>query len=196
MSKAFSVFVDIGGKVNPSLASSVGAAKTQVNGLAASMASIGARINAPFAAANRHLAETSKRLAKVQRQGRNLAMTVTAPAAFLGASMFRPALERDKAGNSYEAIGGGTHAERLEAVQFLPRFATRAGGRIASNGSISEASSISTATTPPNPQARPTPASGHVAQFATISGWACRVQKVCQCFSGHQSRPSSEKAGS
>jgi TP901 family phage tail tape measure protein len=127
MSKAFSVFVDIGGRVNPSLGASVGAAKTQLKGLEATLAGIGARISAPFVAVNRHLAETSKRLAKVQQKGRNLAMTVTAPAAFLGASMFRPALERDKAGNSYEAIGGGTHAERLEAEQFAESIAAKYG---------------------------------------------------------------------
>lgn len=127
MSKGFSVFVDIGGKVNPSLASSVGAAKAQVNGLAASMASIGARINAPFIAAQKHLAETAKRMEAVQRRGRNLAMTVTAPAALMGAAMFRPALERDKAGNSLEAIGGATHAQRLEIEQFAESIAAKYG---------------------------------------------------------------------
>jgi hypothetical protein len=60
-------------------------------------------------------------------------MTVTAPAAFLGASMFRPALERDKAGNSYEAIGGGTHAERLEAEQFAESIAAKYGSAVAAS---------------------------------------------------------------
>lgn len=127
MSKAFSVFVDIGGRVNPTLGASVGAAKAQVKGLEASLASIGARINAPFIAAQKHLAETTKRMAAIQRQGRNLAMTVTAPAAFLGASMFRPALDRDKAGNSLEAIGGATHAQRLEIEKFAESIATKYG---------------------------------------------------------------------
>lgn len=127
MATAFSVRVDIGGKVLPSLAGAVGSAKAQVRGLEASLASIGARISAPFVTAQKHLTETSKRMAAVQRQGRNLAMTVTAPAAFLGASMFRPALERDKAGNSLEAIGGATHSQRLEIENFAESIAAKYG---------------------------------------------------------------------
>jgi TP901 family phage tail tape measure protein len=125
MATGFSVFVNIGGKVSPSLNAAVNAAKSQVNGLAASLAKIGA---APaFAAVNKHLAETSKRMAAVQRHGRNLAMTVTAPAAFAGASMFRPALDRDKAGNSLEAIGGATRAQRLEIEKFAESISAKYG---------------------------------------------------------------------
>lgn len=127
MATGFSVRVDIGGRVLPSLAASVGSAKAQVKGLEATLAGIGARINAPFIAAQKHLAETSKRMAAVQRHGRNLAMTVTAPSAFLGASMFRPALERDKSLNSFEAIGGGTQEQRLEAEKFAESIAAKYG---------------------------------------------------------------------
>lgn len=127
MSKAFSVYVDIGGRVNPSLGGAVNTAKARVKGLEATLAGIGARINAPFIAAQRAIADTAKRMEAVQRRGRNLSMTVTAPTAFLGASMFRPALDRDKAGNSLEAIGGATHAQRLEIENFAESIAAKYG---------------------------------------------------------------------
>jgi hypothetical protein len=51
MATGFSVFVNIGGKVDPSLAGAVAAAKSQVNSLATSLASIGKGVNAQDIAA-------------------------------------------------------------------------------------------------------------------------------------------------
>lgn len=127
MAKAFSVLVNIGGKVDSTLPAAVSAAKAQVNGLANALHSVTARINAPFIAAQKHINATAKRLATLQHHGRNATFGVTAPAAFLGASMFRPALDRDKAGNSLEAIGGASHLERLEIESFAESIAAKYG---------------------------------------------------------------------
>ncbi|RTL61581.1 MAG: phage tail tape measure protein [Pseudonocardiaceae bacterium] len=130
MATGFSVRVDIGGRVLPSLAASVGSAKAQVKGLEATLTGIGARINAPFIAAQKTIANTSKHLAKVQRHGRNLAMTVTAPAAFLGASMFKGAVDFEKALNLSEALGDLPSAERSGLETLAQNLAKRydAGG--------------------------------------------------------------------
>ena len=130
MSKAFSVFVDIGGRVNPSLGASVGAAKAQVKGLEATLAGIGARINAPLIAAQKHLAETSKRLATVQRKGRDLSLSATAPAAFIGANLLKGSVDFEKALNLSEALGDLPSAERSGLEKIAQDLAKRydAGG--------------------------------------------------------------------
>ena len=127
MSKEFSVFVNIGGKVNPSLGAAVSQAKTQVKGLEATLVGIGAKLAAPFIAAQRQIAATSKRLEAVQRKGRNLTMSVTAPAGFAAVGMVRSALERNKAGNFTEALGGVSHDERLEIEKYADTIAAKYG---------------------------------------------------------------------
>lgn len=130
MATGFSVFVNIGGKVSPSLNAAVNAAKTQVNGLGASLAGMAAKMNAPFAAVNQHLANTSKRMAAMQRHGRNASLGVTAPAAWFGASMIKDAAEFAKAGNMVEALGEATKEQRLELSKMAQDMAGRydAGG--------------------------------------------------------------------
>ena len=127
MSKAFSVFVDIGGRVNPSLGASVSAAKAQVKGLEATLAGIGARINAPFIAAQKHLAETSKRLAGAQRKGRDLSLTATAPTGLFAVSAVKAATERAKAANELEAIGEIPHDQRKEVERFADSISAKYG---------------------------------------------------------------------
>lgn len=113
MAHAFSVSVNIGGKVSPTLGAAVSQAKGQINGLASSLAGIGARINAPFAAVNKHLADTSKRMAAMQRTGRNATLGITTPAAWLGASMIKGAVDFEKALNLSEALGDLPAKERV-----------------------------------------------------------------------------------
>lgn len=127
MATAFSVYVDIGGRLNPSLAGAVNGAKTQVKGLEATLAGVGARITAPFIAAQKVINATAKKLEKFQRHGRNLAMTVTAPTGFAAINMIRNAIERDKAGNFTEALGGVSHAERLEIENYADTLAAKFG---------------------------------------------------------------------
>ena len=130
MATGFSVFVNIGGKVSPSLNAAVNAAKTQVNSLGASLAGMAAKMNAPFAAVNQHLANTSKRMAAMQRHGRNATLGVTAPAAWFGASMIKDAAEFAKAGNMVEALGEATKEQRVELSKMAQDLAGRydAGG--------------------------------------------------------------------
>jgi hypothetical protein len=130
MATAFSVRVDIGGKVLPSLAGAVGTAKTQIKGLEASLASIGARINAPFQAVNKHLSATSKRMAAMQRAGRNATLGVTTPAAWFGAKMIKDAVDFEKALNLSEALGDLPANERIGLEKVAQDLAKRydAGG--------------------------------------------------------------------
>lgn len=130
MATGFSVFVNIGGKVSPSLNAAVNAAKAQVNGLAASLAGVAARINAPFLAVNKHLAETSKRLATVQRHGRNASLGVTMPAAWLGGRMLKESSDFVKKGNMMEALGELPKDKRKEFDHLAMGLAKRydAGG--------------------------------------------------------------------
>lgn len=125
--KQFSVSVAIGGKVLPSLAASVNATKAQVRGLEGTLAKINAGISTPLLAAQRHIDATAKRMAGLQKTGRNLAMSVTAPVAFGAAAMFRPALERDRAGNRIEAMGGASPAERKDIEQYAESIASKFG---------------------------------------------------------------------
>ncbi|WLB87983.1 phage tail tape measure protein [Bradyrhizobium japonicum] len=130
MATGFSVFVNIGGKVSPSLNAAVNAAKSQVNSLGASLAGMAAKMNAPFAAVNKHLADTSKRMAVMQRHGCNATLGVTTPAAWFGASMIKDAAEFAKAGNMVEALGEATKEQRVELSKMAQDLAGRydAGG--------------------------------------------------------------------
>ncbi|CCD94692.1 Phage tail tape measure protein [Bradyrhizobium sp. ORS 375] len=130
MATGFSVFVNIGGKVSPSLNAAVNAAKSQVNSLGASLAGMASRMNAPFAAVNNHLANTSKRMAAIQRHGRNATLGVTVPGAWFGANMIKDAAEFAKAGNMVEALGEATKEQRVELSKMAQDLAGKydAGG--------------------------------------------------------------------
>ncbi|WP_316234866.1 phage tail tape measure protein [Bradyrhizobium sp. SZCCHNR1004] len=125
MATGFSVFVNIGGKVSPSLNAAVSAAKAQVNGLGASLAGMAQRMNAPFMAVNKHLAQTSKRMAAVQRTGRNATFGVTMPTGLLAVNALKAANDRAKAGNTLEAVGldGMTPEERTKARKDIVAYA-------------------------------------------------------------------------
>lgn len=130
MATAFSVSVNIGGKLNPSLAGAVNGAKAQVKGLEATLASVGARLNAPFAAVNKHLAETSKRMANMQRRGSAMSFGVTAPSAMLGVNWLKQAAGFEAALNTAEALGDLPAAQRGGLEKVAQELATRydAGG--------------------------------------------------------------------
>lgn len=130
MATGFSVFVNIGGKVNPSLAAAVKTAKGQVTGLGASLAGIGARLNAPFVAVNKHLDAATKRIETMQRKGAALSLGVTAPVAYFGAGMIKDSSEFAKAGNMVEALGDATKRQRLQLEKVAQSLAGKydAGG--------------------------------------------------------------------
>jgi TP901 family phage tail tape measure protein len=105
MASQFSVLVNIGGKVNASLGAAVAQAKSQVNGLAASVAAAGRAFNAPFVNINKQLAATSKRMEKMQRAGSRATMGVTAPVGLMSVALIKEANERAKAMNTVDAVG-------------------------------------------------------------------------------------------
>lgn len=127
MATGFSVFVNIGGKVDGSLAGAVAAAKSQVNGLTASLTSIGTRINAPFIAAQKHIDATSKRFEAMQRKGRDMSFAVTAPTGLFAVSAIKAATERAKAANALEALGEMSPEGRKEAERFADSIANKYG---------------------------------------------------------------------
>jgi TP901 family phage tail tape measure protein len=127
MATSFSVSVAIGGKLLPSLAGAVNAAKTQVKGLEASLAGIGARTANTFAAVNKHLAASQKRMANVQRAGSRMTMGITMPVGFTVASGFKKALEWDRSGNVLQSLGGASSNERREAEAFAQSVASQFG---------------------------------------------------------------------
>jgi TP901 family phage tail tape measure protein len=130
MATGFSVFVNIGGKVDSSLATAVNATKSQVKGLASSLAGIGARLNAPFIAANKHLDRTAKHLSELQRKGRNASLGFSTPATWFGANLIKDAAEFAKAGNMVEALGEATTEQRNQLSSLSQDLAKRydAGG--------------------------------------------------------------------
>lgn len=127
MATGFSVYVNIGGKLNPSLAGAVSGARAQVKTLESSLVGIGARTSAAFATAQQHIAATQKRLEKVQRAGSRMTMGVTMPTGFAAATMFRGAVERDKAENNLEALGGISPGERREVSAYADSIAAKYG---------------------------------------------------------------------
>lgn len=125
--KQFSVSVAIGGKILPSLAASVAGTKSQLRGLEAVTTGFVAKLSAPFIAAQKHIAATSKHLEGLQRAGRNLSLGVTMPAAFGAARMLRSAVDRDRAGNNLEALGGISSTERREVSAYADSIASKYG---------------------------------------------------------------------
>lgn len=112
MAHAFSVFVNIGGTVSPTLAAAVGAAKTQVRTLGTSLAGIGASINAPFIAAQKQIAATTKSLSKMQAKGRDMSLAVSLPTAMVGKNGYDIVYGYEKELNKIQAYGELSDAER------------------------------------------------------------------------------------
>ena len=112
MATAFSVSVNIGGKLLPSLAGAVSGAKSQIKTLESSLAGVGARTAYAFAGVQRHIAATQKHLEKVQRAGSRMTMGVTVPTAFIGANWLKQAAGFEGALNTAEALGDLPSAER------------------------------------------------------------------------------------
>lgn len=89
-----------------------------------------ARINAPFAAVNRHIAAASKSLEKMQRLGLNMSFGITAPAAMIGANWLKSSVDFEKSLNLSEALGDLPSAERSGLEKIAQDLAKRydAGG--------------------------------------------------------------------
>jgi hypothetical protein len=75
----------------------------------------------------KHIEAAGKQMERLHRLGRNMSLGVTMPVGFGAVSMVRNAVERDKAGNTLEAIGGASHAERLEIEKYADTIAAKYG---------------------------------------------------------------------
>ncbi len=112
MTTGFSVFVNIGGKVNPSLAAAVAATKAQVTGLGASLASIGQRGSQHFASMTRAVDATAKRFEKLQQKGRDATLAITAPVGLAARSGASTVYGFEKELNKVQAYGELSDIER------------------------------------------------------------------------------------
>lgn len=115
MAKGFSVFVDIGGRLNPSLAGAVKGAQSQVAGLGRGLARVNAGVSAAVNGAGRGVAAAGKRM---QEAGRAVTASVSAPLGLLGIGAAKTAFEFEKAGNMLEALGDATADQRAELEKY------------------------------------------------------------------------------
>jgi hypothetical protein len=111
----------------PSLAGEVAGTKTQLRGLEAVTTALAARIATPFLAVQKHIEATGKQMERLHRLGRNMSLGVTMPVGFGAVSMLRNAVERDKAGNNLEALGGVSPAERRVVEDYADTIASKYG---------------------------------------------------------------------
>ncbi|WP_162820203.1 phage tail tape measure protein [Microvirga calopogonii] len=109
MAKAFSVSVNIGGKLNPSLGAAVRAAETQINGLGRHVSAINTRTQSAISDFGRGIASAGR---KIQDTGRNVTAGLSAPTGLLAFGAGKMAFEFEKAGNFLEALGDASEEQR------------------------------------------------------------------------------------
>ena len=100
----FSVFVNIGGKLNQSLSSAVRGAEAQITGLGRRVSATNAKMSAAMANAGRRLQQT----------GQRVTATVSTPTALLAFGAGKMAFEFEKAGNLLEALGDASEKQRAQ----------------------------------------------------------------------------------
>ncbi|GJD31511.1 hypothetical protein PMNALOAF_2770 [Methylobacterium adhaesivum] len=115
MAKGFSVFVDIGGRINGSLPAAIKGAESQVAALGRRVRGINASVSTAVSNAGRGVSAAGKRL---QDTGRNVTTAVSAPLGLLGLGAGKMAFEFEKAGNMLEALGDATEAQRADFERF------------------------------------------------------------------------------
>ncbi|MDP4021050.1 phage tail tape measure protein [Methylobacterium sp. NEAU 140] len=113
--KAFSVAVDIGGRLDPSLAGAVKGAQSQVAALGRGLSRVNAGVSSTIDAAGRGVAAVGKR---IQDTGRSVTASVSAPLGLLGIGAAKTAFEFEKAGNMLEALGDATAEQRTELEKY------------------------------------------------------------------------------
>ncbi|MDP4022056.1 phage tail tape measure protein [Methylobacterium sp. NEAU 140] len=113
--KAFSVAVDIGGRLNPSLAGAVKGAQSQVAALGRGLSRVNAGVSSTIDAAGRGVAAVGKR---TQDTGRSVTASVSAPLGLLGFGAAKAAFEFEKAGNALEALGDASAEQRADLEKY------------------------------------------------------------------------------
>ena len=115
MAKQFSVFVDIGGRLSPSLGKAVDSAKSKIATLGRGLSGVNAGVSAAVNSASRGVAAAGKRL---QDTGRGVTAAVSAPLGLLGIGAAKAAFDFEKAGNALEALGDATAEQRAELEKY------------------------------------------------------------------------------
>ncbi|EIZ85444.1 Phage tail tape measure protein [Methylobacterium sp. GXF4] len=115
MAKQFSVFVDIGGRLSPSLGKAVDGAKSKIATLGRGLSGVNAGVSAAVNSASRGVAAAGKRL---QDTGRGVTAAVSAPLGLLGIGAAKAAFDFEKAGNALEALGDATAEQRAELEKY------------------------------------------------------------------------------
>jgi TP901 family phage tail tape measure protein len=111
MAKTFSVAVNIGGRLNSSLAAAVRAADAQVSRLGRRVQAVNTRTQNTIATFGRGVAGAGK---KLQESGHNFSTSVSLPMSLLAISAARTVYEYEKAGNALQAVTEMTAAQRKE----------------------------------------------------------------------------------
>lgn len=115
MAKGFSVFVDIGGRVNGSLPAAIKTTESSLARLGRTVGALNSRVSAAVNGAGRGVAAAGKRL---QETGRTVTASVSAPLGLLGIGAAKTAFEFEKAGNMLEALGDATADQRAELEKY------------------------------------------------------------------------------
>ena len=111
MAKAFSVFVNIGGSVAPSLGAAIRATESAVAGMGRRITAVNARTTATINNLGKGVASVGKRM---QNAGAGLSAGVTTPLGLLATSAGRTVFEFEKAGNAVRAVTEMTREQRTE----------------------------------------------------------------------------------
>lgn len=109
MAKAFSVFVNIGGHVAPSLGAAIRATESAVAGMGRRITAVNARTTATINNLGKGVASVGKRM---QNAGGALSAGVTTPLGILGKIGFDAAYQFEKVANAVQAVGDMTGEQR------------------------------------------------------------------------------------
>lgn len=105
MAKSFSVSVEIGGKLSPSLGSAVKAAESRFTNFSRHLTAINASTTAAINSVGRSISAAGT---KMQSAGRGLTSSVTTPLGLIGGFGFNAAYQFEKTANAVQAVGSLT----------------------------------------------------------------------------------------
>jgi len=115
MAKTFSVAVEIGGRINPSLPRSIRKTEGLVAAMGRRIAGMNAGVASAVSSAGRGVSAVGR---SIQDAGRSVTANVSAPLGLLGMGAGKMAFEFEKAGNALEALGDATSDQRAEFEKY------------------------------------------------------------------------------
>ena len=133
MASGFSVFVNIGGKVSPSLGAAIRAVDSSFLGLSNRLKNIGASVDKPFRQVEAGLKRHQKRIEKIQEKGVGLSAAVTLPAGVVAKRGFDTMLGFEKEMNKAQAYGELDDGSRNQIEAMARRIEA---GQVSVNGIV------------------------------------------------------------